>query len=335
MRSAIELFPGHPDKLCDIIAASIVDEYLKRDKDSKLNIAVSGGHGALFVTGEYISQADFDVAALARRVLSKHGIHEGLEPFIALEPVVSERVNHLRAVGSEAVMAFGFAAQESPGLIPVPVDLAKRIVKTIDAKREDEQWLWLGHPGSVHVSDLGKSNFQIHLNIDHGVQEIGTVRQSIQQEMEKMELPEKYSLKINPLGAMDKNDLVHANGKSGSLHQPYGSALPSQSNPSGLHFDHVSIIGQAIARNLALGILKSQILQAVFVRLLYRPGEARPDQIWIRDERGNDLSSLAKKYSLDIYERAEEWWRPGLMSEIAINGLIGNPNLPWEKGIRL
>src|SRR5690349_18557812 len=92
MRTALKRLPGHPDEACDLVAEAIVDEYMRRDPASRVRVSVSGGRGVMFVAGDVLSQADFDVSALVKRTLGSLGITDDVEPFVSLEPVTSERV---------------------------------------------------------------------------------------------------------------------------------------------------------------------------------------------------------------------------------------------------
>ncbi|PIR77205.1 MAG: methionine adenosyltransferase, partial [Candidatus Magasanikbacteria bacterium CG10_big_fil_rev_8_21_14_0_10_38_6] len=64
---------GHPDKLCDRIVDAIVDEYVRRDPNSRVDIQALGGHGMLMIGGTVDSRADFDCAAIVKRVHEKAG----------------------------------------------------------------------------------------------------------------------------------------------------------------------------------------------------------------------------------------------------------------------
>ena len=69
MKKTVEsVTQGHPDKICDQIADAIVDEYLRRDKHSQVDVNVLGSHGMVMIGGEVTSTADFDIGALAQKV---------------------------------------------------------------------------------------------------------------------------------------------------------------------------------------------------------------------------------------------------------------------------
>lgn len=91
MRSALARLPGHPDAVCDLVAETVVDEYLRRDPATRIRLSVAGGRGAIFVSGDVMSTADFDVSAVIRRSIGALGVMADMEPFISLDPVGSEQ----------------------------------------------------------------------------------------------------------------------------------------------------------------------------------------------------------------------------------------------------
>ena len=64
---------GHPDKLCDLIADSILDECLREDSSSKVACEVMAAKGNLFVAGEITSRHEPDAAGIAKKVLEEAG----------------------------------------------------------------------------------------------------------------------------------------------------------------------------------------------------------------------------------------------------------------------
>src|SRR5579859_6780199 len=118
MRSARIKLPGHPDSVCDIVAEALVDEYLRRDPQTRIDVSVSGGHGALFIAGDVASSADFDAAALVSRTLGSLGVMDEVEPFVSLEAVVAEQLPSFSCGAELPVTVVGYATSETPELVP-------------------------------------------------------------------------------------------------------------------------------------------------------------------------------------------------------------------------
>ncbi len=330
MQSGFTPFLAEPDKLCDIIAAGIVDEYQKRDPESRVKISVTGGHGALFVAGELHTSADFDVSAIVKRILGRYGIPEGLEPFIALEKIPSERILHAKQPAVDPVLAFGYATNETESQLPPAQDTANKIAQVLEAKREqDPDWFWMSRVGGASVNQT-RNSYQITIRLDHGTQELGTVREQISKVIEEMNLPSGAKIEINPLGAMDSHSIKSAIGQSGTMLRPYGAILPSVPNPCGWDWHKARVVAPIIARRTAKVILQESGAKAVMARLLYLPGEDEPAKIWLRNESGRDLASHSKEVELHLQKAMDNWKRSDLMTQIAIHGIAGHLNLPWE-----
>ncbi len=331
MQSGYCPLSAEPNKLCDIISAGIVDEYLKRDPQSRVRLSVSGGHGALFVSGELHSEADYDVAGYVRRILGKYGITDGLEPFISLEKIPSERVMHARQACIDPVFAFGYASAETVSQIPKAQDLANQIASALEGKRrQDPEWFWMSRIGTVFVAFENNQDPEVIIRLDHGTQDLGTIRQEITKLIESMSLSPGVKVTVNSLGAAEANGLQTSLGQSGCTYHPYGLSLPCISNPAGLDWHNAKVIAPIIARHAAKQILKTSGAKAVMVRLLYLPGEDLPAQIWIRDEFGHDLVSHSQKLELHLQKAMDGWKQSDLMWKITLNNFAGNLNLPWE-----
>lgn len=331
MRLASVPLAGHPDRVCDLVAAGIVDEYLRRDPETRIKCNVSGGRGAIFVTGEILTSADFDVSHLVQRILGKLGVYEAMEPFIALEPVVSEQVGQWRQACTEPTLVTGYATAETDSLMPAPMHLAKKLALMLDEKRKnDPDWFWLGTAGTVSVLGEGKRLTQAIAEVDHGTQPIEKVRQAITREFDELGLDQKPKLQINLLGPSDKQGIEAKVGVSQSNVLAYGQGLPAIVNPAGHDWHGAEVQGVWLARYWARKILKETKAQAVMTELLYLPGDDFPSIMVARDERGNDLSKTITLSREEIKDLLAAWVKPGIMTEAVEANLIGDPHLPWE-----
>lgn len=330
MRFARQALPGEPNKLCDLIAAGIVDEYLRRDPETRIRCAVTGGHGAIFVSGELLSSADFDVAQLVTRLLASYGMYDGIEPFVALEPVPSEAIGAFREPCSEPTMVFGYATRETDTRMPLAMRLANDAAQLLEHRRtSDQDWFWLGPAGSVTVSG-GTDLEEITALIDHGTQDLSMVRAVVAEELAHMSLPATISIQVNPLGPRGNSGLDSAIGHSGTPVFPYGQTMPAAHNPASRDPRHVTVAGQCLARHAASLLLRETDARAAMVQLLYSPGGMTPSRIGARDEKGRDLTSACEKLDLHLERATQSWRRPGLMTDMVKWGLAGQMNLPWE-----
>ncbi len=328
MRSATVRLPGHPDATCDLIAEAIVDEYLKRDPASRARIGVHGGRGAIFVSGDVKSSADFDVSAVVRRTLGSLGVMTDMEPFVAIESVAPGQSARAALGATEPVLVTGYATHESVEYIPSTVALARRIAKTLDELRQsDEAWFWLGPDASVTVTAERTAPTTAYLDVEHGAKDLAEARDLIATFVRT--ITQDLHVFTNAAGPNDVRGLGQASGASGRTPPAYGTFLPATAAMAGLDPRHPQKGGAWLARAAARKLVADGA-DAAMVQLLYAPGDDQPSQIQARDARGGDLSSKLPKGSLSLDRFMREEWRLGLNLDAAKWGYAGEAGLPWE-----
>ena len=157
---------GHPDKICDQVSDSILDEIISQDPDSRVAVEAMTTTGIVFVAGEVTSTAKFDAQNVVRRTVRnigydglKHGfdgnscavltsIHEQ-SPDISMG--VSKNEDGVQGAGDQGLM-FGYATSETPELMPLPITLAHKLTMRLAAVRKDGTLDWIGPDGKSQVS---------------------------------------------------------------------------------------------------------------------------------------------------------------------------------------
>lgn len=127
---------GHPDKLADIIADSILDECLKQDKDSHVACEVMLAHNKCFISGEITTKAKVDYIEIAKKTIAEIGYDADsveYETRIHSQSAdINQAVSKKELGAGDQGIVYGYATDETLNLMPLPYELAHRICERLD-----------------------------------------------------------------------------------------------------------------------------------------------------------------------------------------------------------
>lgn len=139
------VFRGHPDKVCDQISDSILDEYLKKDKFSRCAIEVMGGKGKIFITGEVTSKTKVNVTDIVKRVLNDVGYQEEYEIINNLgkqsKDIALGTNKEVGGAGDQGMM-FGYACDDTKELLPTAMVILQKLSMWYDEERKRCPYLY-------------------------------------------------------------------------------------------------------------------------------------------------------------------------------------------------
>lgn len=332
---------GHPDKVCDQIADALVDEYLRRDPFSRVEISVMGSHGMLTIGGHVQSEADFDAGAFAQAVYRQIGYTDEIEPFVNIG-TKDVRSTWQNGGAHGTIFVQGYATRETRELLPRPFVLANTLTRHLDELRKnDPLFSWIRPDGKVQLIMDGArvTALTIHLQHDEAVNH----RHIQQLILERAVLPilgplDGAFMSVNPVGCFSEGGLAHDTGASNRKvsDDTYGGLIPF--GGTGLSGKDPSRTERALAymtRFAARSLVTEHGLANVLVRVATSLGKSEPVLIEAKGGDGNDLTAFVKKQfdfrTEAILERLN--LRRPIYRATSTYGHFGKAGLPWETSV--
>jgi S-adenosylmethionine synthetase len=352
---------GHPDKICDLIADAILDAHLEGDPNSRVACEVLCKGSQVVIAGEINSRAIVDIPAAARAAIDSAGYNRADEVFSSQSVVItnllsgqSERISggigvlDNRLGAGDQGLVFGYATDETPELLPVPVILAHKITKALARHRKEGKADFLRPDGKSQVTvwQEGGKTVEVDRVVVSTQHARGSDLEEVRRYIFQQIIPEalggwnntKLQLLLNPAGPFDIGGPEADCGVTGRkiIVDTYGGAGRHGGGAfSGKDATKVDRSGAYFARFVARQIVLRGIAREVEIQVSYAIGV--PDPVSLRvDTRGTGDDALALEFTRRFdFRPAAIIDRLRLHSPIYTSttnyGHFGKPELEWEK----
>jgi S-adenosylmethionine synthetase len=327
---------GHPDKICDQISDAVLDAILAKDPAARVACETAVTTGLVLVMGEITTNCYVDIPDIVRKTIreigydrAKYGFDaetcavltsiDGQSPDIAmgvdkaLEAKTGEMTeDEINAIGAgDQGMMFGFACDETPELMPMPISLAHRIVKRLSSVRKDGTLPYLRPDGKSQVTveydgdkpvriDTVLVSTQHGPEIDHDTIERDIIEKVIKPTLPESLVDDRTRFLVNPTGRFVVGGPQGDSGLTGRkiIVDTYGGyARHGGGAFSGKDPTKVDRSAAYAARYVAKNIVAAGLARKCEVQLAYAIGVARPVSIMI-DTFGTGIIPEDKLVSL-------------------------------------
>ncbi len=312
-RTAEFVTPKHPDKLCDRLADSLLDEYIKHDPKSRVALEVTGGHGQIFITGEVTSNYSPNINHIASQVLGSSDYK--ITTNIAKQSIEIAAGVDCGGAGDQGIV-IGYACTDTPELLPLEYVLARRLCQ--DLYRE------FPFDGKVQVTVNNNRAVVVVASFQH-------ITQDRLRDRVELLLPGADNYLINPAGDWSVGGFDADSGTVGRklAIDNYGPRVRLGGGAfSGKDLSKTDRSGAYFARHLAVSILKQSNASEVEVELAFAIGLPDPVAQNIIITGGSDGYQIPTQMSPRLFIDSLDLTNISY-AQTATWGHFGH-NYPWE-----
>ena len=372
---------GHPDKICDQISDAVLDAILEKDPQGRVACETTACTGLIHVMGEISTSCYVDIAHIAREVVREIGYDRGKYGFDCDTCAVITSIDEQSAdiamgvnksledkssadsqlgegAGDQGMM-FGYACDETPELMPLPLSLAQKLCKQMTLVRKTGLLPYMRPDGKSQVTvEYDEDNRPVRvdtvvISTQHNPDvTLEQIRQDMIEQVVKVVIPanmldENTKYYVNPTGRFVKGGPAADAGLTGRkiIVDTYGGSAPHGGGCfSGKDPTKVDRSAAYAARWVAKNIVAAGLARKCQVQLAYAIGVAQPVSVLVdtfgTGTVGDDKLEEAVKKVFDLRPTAiirDLDLRKPIYRQLAAYGHMGREDLgvAWEKTDRV
>ena len=356
---------GHPDKVCDLISDSILDECLKQDKNSRVAIETFASKNLINIAGQLTTNANIDVESIARNVLKEIGYDNEetdidyrtckVETNITKQsPDIAMGVD-VGGAGDQGIM-FGYASDETEEFMPFAISVAHKLAVKLTEVRKNKELGYLRPDGKTQVTveyidDKPVRIDTILISNQHlDTVDLDTMKKDITEKViykvvDKKHIDENTKIYVNPTGRFVIGGPLGDTGLTGRkiIVDTYGGYAKHGGGAfSGKDSSKVDRSAAYMLRHIAKSIVASGLAKRCELQVAYAIGMSEPLSVFVNTFATNTIPEE------EIIEKVKEKFDltpNGIIKYLGLKepiytkttnyGHFGKNNLPWEKIVEI
>jgi S-adenosylmethionine synthetase len=363
---------GHPDKLADQISDGILDAALQQDKNSRVAVETLLAKDLIVLAGEITTDASIDYESIARKIIKQNGYDKPewgfsdeskiLVNIHKQSPEIAKGVDKKFKKGSlgagDQGFAYGYACVETKNFMPLPIEMAHKITKSIDNHRESGQISNLRPDGKSQITIEYKNGKPYKLKhvtvaVPHDpTKELSDLRQELKTKIIQpivndygFSLPNDANIIINGTGVWHQPGPASDTGLTGRkiVVDTYGGASKVGGGAfSGKDPSKIDRSAAYLARYLAKNIVVNGLAEKAEISLAYYIGARQAifqdiNTFGTENYKISTIKNYLNKISNTEVSHIIELFSLNSIHyiETAENGHFGKSKFPWEKVINL
>lgn len=365
---------GHPDKICDQIADSVLDAILAKDENARVACECIATTGMVFITGEISTKCYIDIDKIARQTIreigydrAKYGFDcdtcailtsiKDQSPDIALG--VDNSVEHRKSgeiadtlgAGDQGLM-FGYATDETPEYMPLPISLAHKMAKRLADVRKQGILTYLRPDGKTQITVEydGRKPVRVDTVVVSTQHSEAVTTEQLRADVKKYVIDpileggltdDNTKYYINPTGRFEIGGPHGDSGLTGRkiIVDTYGgSCAHGGGSFSGKDPTKVDRSASYMMRYIAKNIVAAGLAKECHIEVAYAIGVARPVSLFVDTNGTGALSDekiceiIDKEFDLRPYSIINTLGlRRPIYRQTAAYGHFGRDEFPWEK----